>query len=217
MAQPSVRRGAMAEKNQAKVWDEVRESHRAMAAAAPAAPPTSATSSYANVVGSAAVRQEVDRVAAPLERSYEKLLGSLRERKAVGVVVAVNGRIIWADVFPSTALFEKYWPKLVRSYAAEAVVARTGTTVAAPPREAAERFLSATEGREVAETEPGLYRVSETVGEGYKVFTLTSLLPGADYVVHLAKMVTGPTVRPEPRTTTQELREPAMVRPRVQW
>jgi len=42
----------------------------------------------------------------------------LRERNAVGVVVAVDGRLIWADLFASTALLEKYWPKLIRSYAA---------------------------------------------------------------------------------------------------
>jgi len=45
----------------------------------------------------------------------------LRDRNAVGVVVAVNGELIWADVFASTELLQKYWPKLVRSYA-EAMV-----------------------------------------------------------------------------------------------
>ena len=42
-------------------------------------------------------------------------------------VVAVNGQMVWADIFASTNLLEKYWPKLVRSYAAEAYIARTAT------------------------------------------------------------------------------------------
>ena len=52
----------------------------------------------------------------------------------MGVVVAVNGRLIWADVFASTTLLEKYWPKLVRSYAAEAIVARTSLSPSSPRR-----------------------------------------------------------------------------------
>ena len=67
------------------------------------------------------VKRRVDAVAAPIEQSYLGLMRELRERNAVGVVVAVNGRIIWADMFASTALLEKYWPKLIRSYAAEAL------------------------------------------------------------------------------------------------
>ena len=39
----------------------------------------------------------------------------------VGVVAAVNGNIIAADIFSEPALFRKLWPKLLRSYAADAV------------------------------------------------------------------------------------------------
>jgi hypothetical protein len=70
------------------------------------------------------VKKQVDEVAKPIEQNYQSLIRQLRDRNAVGVVVAVNGRIIWADVFASTDLLEKYWPKLVRSYASEAVVTR---------------------------------------------------------------------------------------------
>lgn len=38
----------------------------------------------------------------------------------VGVVVAVNGKIESMDVFESTPLFQKVWPKLLRSYALDA-------------------------------------------------------------------------------------------------
>src|SRR5260370_639856 len=62
------------------------------------------TLSYARVRDNAKVRNEVEKVAAPIERSYHNVIGQLREQKAVGVVVAVNGDIIWADIFASPAL-----------------------------------------------------------------------------------------------------------------
>ena len=81
-----------------------------------------ATTSYARVMDNAAVKEQVDSVAEPIQRGYQSVIRQLRDRNAVGVVVAVNGEIIWADIFASTNLLEKYWPKLVRSYAAEAIV-----------------------------------------------------------------------------------------------
>ena len=119
MAQPSVRLKAMADKNQQEVWDEVAKSKRSVAAAvpAPAAQALSVTSSYAKTMENRAVQERMDAVAAPIERSYNKLMGELRAQKAVGAVVAVNGEIVWADIFASAGLLEKYWPKLVRSYA----------------------------------------------------------------------------------------------------
>jgi hypothetical protein len=105
----------------------------------------------------------------------------------VGVVVAVNGDIVWADIFASTQLLQKYWPKLVRSYAAEAVVTRAKSGEANPKD--AQNFLDDLEGRhETAETEPGLYRQTEITGSGFKVFELRSLLPNTGFAVHLAKM-----------------------------
>ena len=77
------------------------------------------------VMNNEEVKQQVDSVAEPIQRNYQSLIQQLRDQNAVGVVVAVNGQIVWADVFASTNLLEKYWPKLVRSYAAEAVVTRT--------------------------------------------------------------------------------------------
>ncbi len=190
MAAPAVRKGAMADKDQQKVWAEVRnnasETVEVMGAAAPAE--LNSTTSYARVQENKDVKAKVDSVAAPLERNYTKLMRELKDRDAVGVVVAVNGQIIWADIFASTELLEKYWPKLVRSYAAEAVASR------ARDREVnmktAQAFLDTLDGkRETVEREPGLYRHSEITGDGYKVFELTALLPKTGFMVHTAKMV----------------------------
>ena len=189
MAQPQVRAKAMGEKNQEMVWDAVRKQQNSIAAElpAPAAAAVGGTTSYARVMQNADVKEKVDAVAAPMERDYRSLIGELRDRKAVGVVVAVNGEIIWADVFASTDLLEKYWPKLVRSYAAEAVVTKTSDHKASVS--SAQDFLDNMEGRhESVESEPGLYRQTEITGDGFKVFELTSLLPKTGFDVHTAKM-----------------------------
>src|SRR6202011_766562 len=145
------------------------------------------TSSYAVVMENKDVKQEVDKIAKPIEQNYQSLIKQLRDRKAVGVVVAVNGRVIWSDVFASTELLEKYWPKLVRSYASEAVVTRTKSGEASLAQ--AEAFLGEMEGRrETIESEPGVYRHTEINGDGFKAFALTSLLPKTGFDVHVAKM-----------------------------
>jgi hypothetical protein len=188
MAQPSVRAKAMGEKDQNQVWAEVQKQREAVITADPsAAPAIGGTSSYARVMENEDVKQRVDAVAIPIEQNYQSLIKQLRDHNAVGVVVAVNGRIIWADVFASTDLLEKYWPKLVRSYASEAVVTRAKGGEAMEKQ--AQAFLEDMEGRkETIESEPGIYRHTEINGDGFKAFALTSLLPKTGFDVHVAKM-----------------------------
>jgi hypothetical protein len=190
MAQPSVRNKAMVAKNQSEVWDSVRSAQAGVTGgplSAPAAAAIGGTTSYARVMDNAEVKKQVDEIAAPVQRDYLGLVRELRSRNAVGVVAAVNGRIIWADVFASTPLLEKYWPKLVRSYAAEAYIARTAA-FAKPDTRAAQDFLDNLEGRrQVSEVEPGVFRQTEITGDGFKVFELTSLLPKTGFDLHLAK------------------------------
>ena len=192
MAQPSVRAKAMADKDQNAVWDEVRKQQSAetvaVAGVAPAAADQIAqTSSYAKVMENEDVKKQVDAVARPIEVNYQSLIRQLRDRNAVGVVVAVNGRIIWADVFASTDLLEKYWPKLVRSYASEAVVTRAKDVGVGINQ--AQAFLEDMEGRrETIEREPGVFQHTEVTGDGFKAFALTSLLPKTGFEVHVAKM-----------------------------
>ena len=192
MAQPSVRAKAMADKDQSKVWEEVRKQQSAEAVAVMADAPMAGreleqTSSYARVMENSEVKKQVDSVARPMEENYRSLIHELKDRNAVGVVVAVNGRIIWADVFASTDLLQKYWPKLVRSYASEAVVTRAKDIEVSTGR--AQSFLEDMEGRhETIESEPGIYRHAEISGDGFKAFALTSLLPKTGFEVHVAKM-----------------------------
>lgn len=190
LVQPSVRGEVMAKKDQQKVWDEVNRANNEMvivggARGGPMAGHTS--SSYGRNANSPVMQAETDKVVQPLERSYRNLIGELRDRKAVGVVVAVNGDIIWADIFASPELLEKYWPKLVRSYAAEALTRRTGSGKTG--LQEAREFLAQLDGNhEQTDTEPGVYRHTEITGRDYKIFELTSLLPGTGFDLHLSKM-----------------------------
>jgi ARG/rhodanese/phosphatase superfamily protein len=189
-AAPAVRSKAMDAKNQQQVWDEVRKSQRGAAetvAVTGAAPTVETQSSYSAVVNNTEVLKKVDSVAEPIRRDYESVIHQLRDKNAVGVVVAVNGEVVWADIFASTQLLQKYWPKLVRSYATEAVVTRAKDAEVSMKQ--AQRFLDNLHGRhETADTEPGIYRQAEISGDGYKVFELTSLLPKTGFPVHVAKM-----------------------------
>ena len=192
MAQPSVRAKAMADKDQNQVWNEVNKQKAQMTVEVSAAAPEvstemAQTSSYAKVNENVVVKQQVDAIAKPIEHDYQSLIHQLRDRNAVGVVVAVNGRIIWADIFASTDLLAKYWPKLVRSYASEAFVTRAKGVDVTVDR--AQAFLGDMEGRrETIESEPGIYRHTEISGDGFKAFSLTSLLPKTGFEVHIAKM-----------------------------
>ena len=75
----------------------------------------------------------------------------------------------------------------MRSYAAEAI-----TTQSSPKSVTladAQRFLERTEGtRQLIESEPGVYRQSETVASDFKLFTLASLLPGTGFDLHISKI-----------------------------
>ncbi len=184
MAQPSVRMPAMAARDQLQVWNHVASANAGIATAAPqGGPAIRGTTSYAKVMQNPAVEQRVAEVAS----NYDGLLHELHKAGAKGVVVAVNGRITWADVFASTDLLEKYWQKLIRSYAAESLTATSMGGQA--DQKSAQTFLDQLQGtREVSETEPGVFRRTEITGDGYKVFALNSLFPKEEYTVHLAKM-----------------------------
>ena len=196
MVQPSVRQRAMVEKDQQQVWNAVGGaiSHMAVAAAPPSVsesvrvtPAPLGTTSYAKAMQQSAVSEKVEEAAAPLMKSREQILAELRKEDAVGVVVALRGEIIWADVFSDPELLSRYWMKLVRSYAAESL--EGGETHAAPTVADAQRFLdSPSQGTEDTEGEVGIYRYREVKSDGTDMFVLESLLPGTGYEVHVSKL-----------------------------
>ena len=76
--------------------------------------------------------------------SYVKALGGIVDGKTdvIGYVFAINGKINSADVYASSSLFKKLWPKLLQASAIEAVAElRRGEKFAAPPADAVQGFL----------------------------------------------------------------------------
>jgi hypothetical protein len=193
MVQPTVREQAMAAKNQQQVWESVHGTIMAMEAAPMpgggpmiAAPPP-VTTSYAKAMQSDAFREKVDAAAAPLMKSRQEIMAQLGKEGAVGVVVAVRGEIVWADIFSSADLLSRYWTKLVRSYAAESLT--PGDTHSAPTVANAQRFIEMpTGGRETSEGSVGVYRYEELKSDGTETFVLESLLPEAKGDVHISKL-----------------------------
>lgn len=193
MVQPAVRERAMVDKDQQQVWNSVHGAIASMeVAAAPRtgeAPSSFSTgvTSYAKVMQSAAVSKTVDEAAAPVIKTREDMLARLRQQHAIGVVVAVRGEIIWADLFANTDLLSRYWTKLVRSYAAESLTG--GEDHPAPSVTAAQHFLDLpTTGTETSEGAVDIYRYRELKSGNLETFILESFLSGTGYDVHISKM-----------------------------
>jgi hypothetical protein len=198
MVQPSVRERAMVAKDQQEVWNSVRGSISQMeVAAAPSATAgmgsgsgyyrSMGTTSYARAMEDSSVSAKVDEAAAPVMTAREQVIAQLRKEGAIGVVVAVRGEIVWADLFVDTDLLSRYWTKLVRSYAAESLAG--GETHAKPTVADAQHFLDAPSGgTETSEGNVGVYRYRELRAEGTETFVLESLLPGTGYDVHISKL-----------------------------
>ena len=145
------------------------------------------TSSYAVTRENKVVQKQLADITEPMQKSYESVIKQLRNQNAVGVVVAVRGRIVWADIFASHALLNKYWPKLLQSYAAESMTA-SGQHGDASMKDA-QHFLEDWAARhETVDSEPGLYRQRELVGDHFRAFELTSLLTKDIFDLHLSKM-----------------------------
>jgi hypothetical protein len=213
MVQPTVRQEAMVSKNQQQVWDSVNGAIAQMAAAAPPASTSSGqmsggspssyrsfnTTSYAKAMQDSGVSAKVDEEIAPVMKSRDQVLAKLREEHAVGVVVAVRGEIVWADLFADTELLSRYWTKLVRSYAAESL--SEGDKQPTATIADAQRFLNApTGGTESSEGEVGVYRYRELKSGGTETFVLESLLPTTGYDVHISKLkLKGEQRRAEPQ------------------
>ena len=173
---PSVREQAAVAQKQTEVWNAVRSG--TTAAAAPAAPPArmsvevlsgaianeAPTESYDGLYNkSRSVGGSVDSFVEEVQRRFSKETSGLKNERVVGVVVAYGGEVAWSDIFASDNLFQKYWTKLLRSYAVEALARPTLREVAG--RDSAQRFLYSLRGTIKEETEPGVYRWRE-INEG---------------------------------------------------
>lgn len=197
MVHPSVREQAAVAQDQSEVWAAVSKGTLAGGSGAgdgpgsPASPPPAArlsteriqdtiaaaapTQSYAKIYDRGRVGASVDEFVEELQRRFNRATGGLKGERVVGVVVAYGGEVAWSDIFASGDLFEKYWNKLLRSYAVEAM-ARPSYREAAASTEARE-FLDNLSGREVVESEPGVYRLREVTAGHLSLVELESVSP----------------------------------------
>jgi len=220
MAAPKVREKAAVAKNQQEVWqanDQVRSGvadNLATGAAGGGAPAARAqaelgrSSSYAQLENSEVFKRRIDDASGALQRDYERALrGALRGKDVVGVVVAINGEVVWADVFAESGLFARYWPKLLRSYAVEAM---SGPVIehAVAQRQTAEQFLHQAEGRQIIEVEPGEYRLVQIDHPRYSVFQLASLLEKSEPLLHFNKLRKEMHPQPKPAPLPMPRRDP---------
>ena len=191
MAHPELRKQAVVAQDQQKVWDEVASSRRAMAAEA--APAAAGRGYAAGIVGGVAATTSYAVTAkdSPVDHKVTEDAGSLLPRlpdDAVGMVVAVNGRVVWADVFPTSALFRRYRTKLLQSYVVESYrTAASGDTKL--PTADVQNFLRPLGGRQNIEVEPDLYRLVRSEAEGLVTFELESLSEKGTPRLHFARMV----------------------------
>jgi len=152
------------EKDQSRVWSEVGRAQanlvtRAGAAAIPTASPSSMQLTLEN-------QRVVDAT-----NAYVRALGGVIEgrKDVVGYAYAINGVLNSADVYASHDLFERMWPKMLKSSAAEAVAGKASATTAAAPGLAAVQsaLMAADRARESGTESKG--RVTVTKREADKV------------------------------------------------
>jgi hypothetical protein len=186
MVHPSVREKAAVEQSQTQVWAAVRggtstssasaggrsggyvvgRNGTAATAGAPAISrgtvdsviaSNAPTMSYKQIYASPVVGKSVEEFAGQMERRFDR---ATEGEKVVGVVVAFGGEVAWSDIFASSSLFKTYWPKLLRSFAVEAL-SRPATRETASLDDARD-FLRPANGHVREETDPGVYRWRET-------------------------------------------------------
>lgn len=184
---PSVRESAAVDQVQTRVWDSVRNGTNLAAPAA--APPAKIaqpniqgaiagngrTEAYEKIYESRAVGVSIDDFVDEVQRRFASATAGLKGERVVGVVVAYGGDVAWSDIFASGDLFDHYWRKLLRSYSVEALT-RPSYRMAAS-RENASEFLRRLNGREVQETEPGVYRWREIKEGQFAQIELDALQP----------------------------------------
>ena len=188
---PSVREQAAVDQKQTEVWAAVAEGTKAkspLASAAPSAPARlssgvladaisseAPTQSYRKIYESSRVGGSVDGFVEQVQRRFARATSGLKGERVVGVIVAYGGEVAWSDIFASGELFHQYWSKLLRSYAVEALARPTLRETASV--DDAREFLRRPNGREVQETEAGVYRWREITEGSLALIELDALQP----------------------------------------
>jgi hypothetical protein len=172
VAHPKLRAASQDRKEQSAVWDEVSKNNAKLGT-------SNGTDTYQEVYASKRVAGEVDDYLKAIERE-------VLQPGVVGVVVARNGKPVWADVFASQRLFASYWPKLLKSYVVDAI--GDDRSNARPSVEQASAYLSARDGTVTATTQEGVYQLVKFEQASYAVFELRDISLASPLRLHFNKM-----------------------------
>jgi len=144
VASREVKLAAKARGSQGEVWREVAAAQDKLSANVGGnvkneASPTSFQLALEN--------KEVQKTA---ENYIDALSGIVNGKTdVIGYVFAINGKINSADIYASSVLFKKLWPKLLKASAIEAIAElRRGEKFSAPPADAVRGFLDDSKGTE---------------------------------------------------------------------
>jgi len=143
------------------------------------------TQSYARMYKSSTVGVPVDTFAEEVQKRFNRATANLKGEYVVGVVVAYGGEVAWSDIFASPMLFDRYWPKLLRSYVIEAL-ARPHSSEQ-PSIDDARYFLKPLAGHESIETDPEIYSLKQVTEGKYVEMELEALRP-VEITLHVLKL-----------------------------
>jgi hypothetical protein len=143
------------------------------------------TADYLKIYKSPQVANSVEPFVEEIQKRFARRTVELKGEFVIGVVVAYGGEVAWSDVFASRELFDRYWPKLLRSYAVEAL-ARPHTKEQASLDDA-RGFLRPLTGHETIESEPGVYRLRQVTQGQFAEIELEALRP-RDIALHSLKI-----------------------------
>jgi hypothetical protein len=122
LATKELKMAAKESRSQAQVWDEVSVAQRSLS--------RSVNADVRSVDSQSSLQFSFDNQKVQESAAlYTKTLSSIVEGKGdvIGYVFAINGKLNSADVYSSDALFKRFWPKLLKTTAIEAVAERHGS------------------------------------------------------------------------------------------
>ncbi len=178
VANPAVRGTAQSKADQSAVWSSVDHSNKSLGT-------VNSTGTLREAMVSKKVQTDIS--------GYVKEIESKMPTDACGAIVAIGGKLVWVDVFPTApGLFGKYWPKLLRSYALDAL----GSVGAAKDQkmlpltiERAEAFLADREGKATFEGQEKNFKLRRTENSAHVIYDLIDLGPQPDALLHTCKML----------------------------
>jgi len=114
IAIPSVRYAMQVVGEQQPVWNAVGVATKRFHAATP-------TGTYATLIQN----QSADAAVLPYTDALTVPIQAATPGRVIGVVAAINGHVVCADLYRNPELFNQLWPSLLRSYALQAAMTKS--------------------------------------------------------------------------------------------